>query len=190
MASVFGHIVASTALGYACFPKAVRPVTLLLAGFLAFSPDLDVLAFHYGIPYGSQWGHRGWTHSLVFTILLGAMSGLIFTFLQKNNTVKNTPWIILWFVLSAVSHPLLDMLTNGGRGCALWWPFDTARIFFPWNPIQVSPLGAGAFFSEWGAKVLLSELVWIGLPALGLVFIGNKGFRVFVFSCFGVVAQK
>lgn len=173
MASIFGHIAASAAFGYACFPKEVRPITLLLAGFLAFAPDLDVLAFHFGIPYGSQWGHRGWTHSLVFTVLLGLFTGLIFNYLQKNKSRYHPSKIIVWFVLSAVSHPLLDMLTNGGRGCALWWPFDTTRIFFPWNPIAVSPLGAAAFFSEWGLKVLLSEFFWIGLPALGLVMLGN-----------------
>jgi inner membrane protein len=173
MASIFGHIAAASALGYACFPKEVRPATLLVAGFLAFAPDLDVLAFHFGVPYGSQWGHRGWTRSLVFTVILGAITGLIFNALQKKNSRGSNFRIILWFVLSAVSHPLLDMLTNGGRGCALWWPFDTARIFFPWNPILVSPLGAGAFFSEWGLKVLFSELVWIGLPALGFVMLGR-----------------
>ena len=173
MASIFGHIAASSALGYACFPKQVRPATLLVAGCLAAAPDLDVLAFQYGVAYGSQWGHRGWTHSLLFTVLLGLITGLIFNALQKNNTRGNDIRIIVWFVLSAVSHPLLDMLTNGGRGCALWWPFDTVRIFFPWRPIQVSPLGAGAFFSDWGVKVLLSELIWIGLPALGMVVLGN-----------------
>jgi len=177
MASIFGHVAASAALGYACFPKEVRATTLVLAGCLAFAPDLDVLAFHFGIPYGSQWGHRGWAHSLVFTILLGLLTGLIFNFLQKNKFRHHPSKIILWFVLSAVSHPLLDMLTNGGRGCALWWPFDATRIFFPWNPIAVSPLGAAAFFSEWGLKVLLSEFFWIGLPAMGFVMLG-KLFRI------------
>ncbi|MCC6281946.1 MAG: metal-dependent hydrolase, partial [Saprospiraceae bacterium] len=90
MASIFGHIAASSALGYAGFPKEVRPATLLLAGFLAFAPDLDVLAFHYGVPYGSQWGHRGWTHSLVFTVVLGACTGLIFNYLQRNKTPGNS----------------------------------------------------------------------------------------------------
>lgn len=173
MASIFGHIAASTAIGYACFPRQVRPATVLLAGFMAFAPDLDVIAFHYGIPYNSQWGHRGWTHSLVFTVLLGLITGLTFNVLQRKKSDSN-PWLlVVWLILSAVSHPLLDMLTNGGRGCALWWPFDTVRIFFPWHPIIVSPLGAGAFFSEWGIRVLLSEFFWIGLPALGLVLLGR-----------------
>jgi inner membrane protein len=172
MASIFGHVAASTALGYAFFPKAVRPATIILAGFCAFAPDLDVLAFRFDIPYESQWGHRGWTHSIVFALVFGAIVTFIFQYIQKNK-INLTP-LLLWCVLSTLSHPLLDMLTNGGRGCALWWPFLQERIFFPLRPIQVSPLGAGAFFSEWGLRVLWSEMVWIGLPALGIVILARK----------------
>lgn len=164
MASIFGHVVASTALGYAFFPKQVKPATLLLAGLCAFAPDSDVLAFHFGIPYQSQWGHRGWTHSAVFTLILGCLLGY-FVFRQRADRNR----IALWFALSALSHPLLDMMTTGGLGCAFWWPFDDTRLFLPFRPIRVSPLGAGAFFSQWGLKVLESEAVWIGLPAIALI---------------------
>ena len=164
MASVFGHIAVSTAIGYAFFPKQVRPLTLIVAGFCAFAPDLDVLSFHYGIPYSSEWGHRGWTHSLMFALVIGSLIGLIF--------VRQPTWksITAWFVLSMASHPLLDMLTNGGRGCALWWPFSSARIFFPFRPVQVSPLSLEDFFSPWGLEVLASEVLWIGFPCVGLVW--------------------
>ncbi len=171
MASVFGHVAASTAIGFALFPKAVQPATLVLAGFCAFAPDLDVLSFQLGIPYESQWGHRGWTHSIVFAVLFGAVMAGIWHQLGKNKQILLP--VVVWCIVSTLSHPLLDMLTNGGRGCALWWPFDTSRIFFPFRPVQVSPLGAGAFFSEWGLRVLWSELVWIGFPAIGLVLLSR-----------------
>ena len=179
MASVFGHVAASSALGYAFFRKETRPATYILAGFLAFLPDLDVLAFRFGISYGSQWGHRGWTHSLLFTALVGLFTALIFNAFQKEQTRSSSFRIILWFVVSAVSHPVLDMMTNGGRGCAFWWPFSVERIFLPWRPILVSPLGAGAFFSEWGLRVLFSELIWIGLPGILLALLSRKGAKVF-----------
>jgi inner membrane protein len=56
-----------------------------------------------------------------------------------------------------VSHPLLDTLTDGGLGCALFWPFDTQRYFAPWNPIPVAPIGR-ALFSRVGPFVMLTEL--------------------------------
>ena len=173
MASIFGHIAAAAAIGQAAFPTQTRRATFFIAGCLACAPDLDVLAFRFGVSYGSQWGHRGWTHSLLFTIVLGLITALIFNSLQRKPETNRPYLTTLWFILSAVSHPLLDMLTNGGRGCALWWPFRLERLFFPWHPILVSPLGAGAFFSEWGLRVLASELVWIGLPAVGLVLLGR-----------------
>lgn len=171
MASIFGHAAAAAAIGQAGFPNVARSATFFIAACLAAMPDLDVLAFRFGIPYNSEWGHRGWTHSLFFTILVGFITGLIFNSLQKKPALRQSIFIVSWFVLSAVSHPLLDMLTDGGRGCALWWPFSAERLFFPWRPIVVSPLGAGAFFSEWGLKVLVSELVWIGLPGLLLLLV-------------------
>lgn len=169
MASIFGHIAASTALGYAVFPKQTRTATLLLAGFCAFAPDLDVLAFRFGIPYESQWGHRGWTHSIFFAIAFGTLMALSLKAFSPKNTVGYKTG--LWLILSTLSHPLLDMMTNGGRGCALWWPFSTERLFFPFRPILVSPMSIGGFLGDWGLRVLASELVWIGVPTLGLVLL-------------------
>jgi inner membrane protein len=59
---------------------------------------------------------------------------------------------------------LLDALTNGGRGIAFFSPLTNERYFFPWRPIQVSPIGAG-FFTARGLRVLVSESVWIWLPS-------------------------
>lgn len=56
------------------------------------------------------------------------------------------------------SHPLLDILTDGGLGCALFWPFDGTRYFAPWRPIPVAPIGL-AFFSPFGLTVAIWEAV-------------------------------
>ena len=56
------------------------------------------------------------------------------------------------------SHGLLDTLTDGGLGIALFWPFDDTRYFAPWTPIPVSPILLG-FLSPRGLKVALTELV-------------------------------
>jgi inner membrane protein len=63
-----------------------------------------------------------------------------------------------------LTHGLLDALTNGGRGIAFFSPLTNERSFFPWRPIQVSPIGAG-FFTARGLRVLVSESVWIWLPS-------------------------
>ena len=175
MASLFGHIAVSTALGHSLFPRQVRPATLIAAGFCAFAPDLDVLTFYAGIPYSSEWGHRGWTHSLLFSLLLGSLIGYFASrFLPKEaSTGSSLSALIGWCILSTISHPILDMMTNGGRGCAFWWPFSLERLFLPWRPIQVSPMSVTDFFSPWGLQVLASEVLWIGFPCVFLVLLAR-----------------
>jgi inner membrane protein len=70
------------------------------------------------------------------------------------------------------SHGIVDMATNGGHGIALLWPFSDQRLFWPWQPIEVAPLGIAAFFSQWGLEVLASEFVWLWLPAIVIGAIG------------------
>ena len=76
----------------------------------------------------------------------------------------------LYVFLATASHGLLDALTNGGPGVAFFAPFDDTRYFFAFRPIVVSPIGIRPFFSAWGARVIVSEVGWIWLPAL--VFVG------------------
>ena len=120
------------------------------AGWAALSllPDLDVLAFRFGIPYGAPFGHRGATHSLAFAALLG-LAVLAWT----------RRWPVAALAAAVVaSHPLLDMLTDGGLGVALWWPASPRRVFFPWTPLPVAPIGAG-MLSPRGLLVVAVELV-------------------------------
>ena len=70
----------------------------------------------------------------------------------------------LVFFLCGSSHGLLDMMTSGGLGVALFAPFYNERYFFPFRPVKVSPIGIDRFFSEWGLKVLWTEFLWIGVP--------------------------
>ena len=72
--------------------------------------------------------------------------------------------LVSLFFLVTVSHGLLDAMTNGGLGVAFFSPFDTARYFFPWRPISVSPVGVGRFFGGQGAAILASEIEYVWLP--------------------------
>jgi inner membrane protein len=60
-------------------------------------------------------------------------------------------------------------MTTGGLGVAFFAPFNNHRFFFPWRVIQVSPIGVTQFFSEWGWRVIKSELVWVWLPSLVII---------------------
>jgi inner membrane protein len=65
----------------------------------------------------------------------------------------------------AVSHGLLDAMTDGGLGVALLWPWTPQRIFFPWRPIPVAPIGLHLFSLRGlyvlGWEVLVFLPVWM-----------------------------
>jgi inner membrane protein len=162
MASAFGHAYAAFVMGKSFYSKKGLSWLIFTGIVCSIVPDLDVVSFSLGIPYESFWGHRGFTHSFVFSIILGFAS----TFLFEQN-IASRKFILIWFYLFActASHAILDAMTSGGLGVAFFAPFDNTRYFLPWRPIKVSPIGASKFFGEWGLKVLLNEAIWIGIPS-------------------------
>lgn len=156
MASL-GHIAfgmaGSKVYGSAGATRLARTTSFGLWSALSLLPDVDVVGFGLGIPYGHAFGHRGATHSFAFCFALAATLGLVAWARRAR------PWrtfVVAALVLS--SHPILDILTDGGLGCALFWPFAPRRYFAPWTPIPVAPIGA-AFFSHWGLRVVSVELL-------------------------------
>src|SRR5665647_2315872 len=104
---------------------------LRLCLFLTIIPDGDVITFKFGIPYESQWGHRGFTHSIAFALITGVVCQLFSRKLQAKR------WMV--FIMtsgSVLSHALLDGMTSGGKGVALFWPLTNERFFLPWQPIE------------------------------------------------------
>ncbi len=171
MASIFGHAIVAFAFGKS-FSKTLFNGKFLVLGIMcAILPDADVIGFSFGIEYGSFWGHRGFSHSLLFSLFLGIFVTAVFY--KKELVTKKGTVLILFFFLCTASHAILDALTTGGLGVAFFSPFNTSRYFFPWRPIQVSPIGVERFFSERGLKVLSSELIWIGIPSVLYIVIAS-----------------
>ena len=167
MPSIFSHAAAALAIGKVS-TDGRRPLRFwLLTALCAMLPDADVLSFAMGAERGSMFSHRGFTHSLTFALLL-ALLVVSIAFRERRAFSKAWWMLVLYFFIVTLSHGLLDMLTNGGSGVALFAPFDLTRYFFPWRPIEVSPIGM-RFFSQRGLEVFESEFVWVWIPSLTLV---------------------
>jgi inner membrane protein len=164
MPTVFTHAVVGLGLARVFTAQPEPALYYGLAAGLAMLPDLDVLAFSFGIPYGALFGHRGFSHSICCALVVSLPVALLAC------GACAMPWWLLWVILFGImaSHGLLDAITNGGMGIALLSPFDPTRYFFPWRPVQVSLIGMG-FFSRWGLRALLSEVLWLWLPLAILV---------------------
>ncbi len=143
----FGHIAVGLAAGRLYRPE--RPLPWMVAfSALSLLPDADVIAFVLRIPYEAPLGHRGASHSVAFA----ALCGLVACGLSRSGRLARFVGLVV------LSHPALDMLTDGGLGCALLFPFSTERLFWPWRPIPVAPIGAG-MLSTRGLWVVAVEVV-------------------------------
>jgi len=166
MPTIFTHAVSGLAVGQwdrsADCPRGFWVWTAVCA----MLPDADVVAFAFGVPYQSLFGHRGLTHSLAFAAVVGAVAAWAW------GREGRSRWpLFLHFFLVTASHGVLDALTDGGRGIAFFAPVDATRYFFPWTPVHVSPIG-GAFFTArdvdgtpYWARVVGSEVRWVWIPS-------------------------
>src|SRR5262249_26986260 len=126
----------------------------VLAGVLPTVADLDAFSF---APSGDVWGHRGWTHSLLFALGMGLVPALV-TF----RYFKVRVWALTgFFALITASHGLLDACTFGGFGIPFFWPLTNKR-FGPWGPVPL-PIGF-QWPNPWKYHSIRSELLWVWLP--------------------------
>ena len=107
-------------------------------------------------------GHRGLSHSLLFAAILAAI--LVFTLFREEARSGKTLRLCTYLFLAAASHGLLDAVTNGGLGVAFLSPFDTTRYFFPFRPVEVSPISVARFLQGRGLEVLASEINGSSFP--------------------------
>jgi len=115
---------------------------------------------------GTIYAHRGVFHSAAFLTLASAILAASIA----GRHVRS--WVALWLLWSAcaITHPLLDMLTDGGSGVMLLYPVTAHRYFFRWRPIHVSPLSIMQFFGRAG-YILKSEAPF-SVAALAIGFSG------------------
>jgi inner membrane protein len=162
--SAFSHGVAALGIGAFFYRPEIPKRVWVLGALVAAVPDLDVIGFRYGIAYGDLLGHRGLTHSIPFAAAGAAM--VVLAGFQHGVPGLRPRALWLYLFLAMASHGLLDALTDGGLGVAVFSPIDGTRYFFPFQPIRVSPIGVRQFFSARGAEVVGSELAWVWLPSV------------------------
>ena len=162
MPTIMSHAAVPLALGVGLGRKRIPP-PLLIAGIAAsMLPDADVLMFRFGATYDSVWSHRGFSHSIAFALVVAAILAI---FLRRAAPPLTA---FAYLFVATASHGLLDMMTNGGHGVAIFWPLTDRRYFFDWRPIQVAPLVTSNFVSRFtsrAAALARTEALWIWAPA-------------------------
>jgi inner membrane protein len=133
------QIVLGAACGEAVLGKKIGNKALLFGAIGGTIPDLDV--FIGGLLYHNEIDamlfHRGFMHSILFSLLAAFLLGWLFYKLyDRGNRIQTTTqknWIQLFF-WSLFTHPLLDCFTP--YGTQLFAPFSNYRVAF--NTIAVA----------------------------------------------------
>lgn len=128
---------------------------MLIGVALAWLPDIDVLWVLLGAPDDGILGHRGFTHTPLFALAVGATVGLW-------SWARRRPRALVMGLLAALlvaSHGLLDASAQDGRGMLFLWPLSDQRFHSPWRPIPDAPLGL-EFFTRLGLSHLAIEFVY------------------------------
>lgn len=160
------HALASSALAAIAPYRAPRGRLVVCLGLVAVLPDIDVVGFHLGIPYADLLGHRGFTHSLLFAFLASSFCALVA--FRAVGLFSRAWWqVFALLFVAAASHGVLDAFTDAGLGIGFYIPFDDTRYFFPWRPLETSPLSVTAFLNGPALRILINEMLWIGLPIAG-----------------------
>jgi inner membrane protein len=155
MATTYTHAVVGLGLAQLYNPGRLRGLYWGLAALLAVFPDFDAFS---SAAYGAILGHRGFTHTLVFSLWLAFLAASL-----TYRPFRANIWALAGvFLLALASHGLLDALTWGGMPIPFFWPL-TDRRFGNWGPIPVSDL-AFEIPDPLQSRALRSELWWVWLP--------------------------
>lgn len=145
------HIALGACVGEAFFEKGFGKKAMLWGALAQSIPDIDFLASFWMSTPGALLAHRGFTHSIVFALLIIPVFALLAGKIHKPHNIAFKKWL-LFFTAAVFVHLFVDGFNNYGVG---WLePFSHERYSF--NAIYV----ADPLFSLWpGIAVIMLLLL-------------------------------
>lgn len=141
------QIVLGAAVGEAVLGKKIGNKAMFYGAIAGTIPDLDVFASHFTDEVSALKIHRGFTHSMVFSVLFGGIFAWLVSKYEKYNDFKGWFW---FFFLCFVTHPMLDAHTTWGT--QFFWPLDIRLAFktiFVVDPLYTFPFLMCLLFAMW-----------------------------------------
>lgn len=131
------QIILGAAVGEAVLGKKVGNKAMLYGAIAGTIPDLDIFASFFTDSVTALSIHRGFTHSILFSVLLAPIFGWIVSKYETFKKAKGWSWLFFW---AFITHPILDAHTTWGT--QLFWPFDLRLAFktiFVIDPLYTLP---------------------------------------------------
>lgn len=134
------QIVLGAAVGEAVLGRKIGTRAMMWGAIAGTIPDLDVFLKFLTDDITATEMHRGFSHSLVFSILFAPVLAWVAHKIHKRRIeVTRKDWMLLFF-LALVTHPMLDMHTTWGT--QFFWPFEvkiTYNNIFVVDPLYTIP---------------------------------------------------
>ncbi|MBW2962560.1 metal-dependent hydrolase [Mesonia aestuariivivens] len=131
------QIVLGAAVGEAVLGKKVGNKAMLYGAIAGTIPDLDTFASYFVDTVTALEIHRGFTHSILFSIVFAPIFGWLVSLWETKANWKAWAWLFFWGFLT---HPLLDAHTTWGT--QLFWPLDLRLAYkniFVIDPLYTLP---------------------------------------------------
>ena len=121
------------AVGEAVLGRKIGNKAMLYGAIAGTIPDLDVISSFFTDTVTALEIHRGFTHSIFFSVLFAPICAFIITRYDRYKNIKDWSWLFFWVF---ITHPILDAQTTWGT--QLFWPLDI-RLAFK-NVFVIDPL--------------------------------------------------
>lgn len=136
------------AVGEAVLGKKIGNKGAIIGALVATIPDLDVVLYLFYNPFEMLSIHRGYSHSILFSIIGAFLIAYILQRAKWTNTIRYWRlWLFSWLAL--FTHILLDAFTS--YGTQLFLPFSNNRVGFDSinviDPVYTLPLLIGLMLS-------------------------------------------
>ncbi len=133
------QIVLGAAVGEAVLGNKVGNKAMLYGAIAGTIPDLDTFAGAFIDPITAIEIHRGFTHSIIFSMLFAPVFGWLVSKIEKMALAnwKDWSWLMFWCLFT---HPLLDAHTTWGT--QLFWPLELRLAYkniFVIDPLYTLP---------------------------------------------------
>ena len=142
--------VLGAAIGEGILGKKIGNKGALVGAMVATIPDLDVILYLFYDQFDMLSIHRGFSHSIVFSVLGAFVVAFILSKLKWFQGIEYNR-LLLFSWLSLITHMLLDTFT--AYGTQLFLPFSDIRLGFDSinviDPVYSLPLIIGLVFSLW-----------------------------------------
>lgn len=155
------QIVLGASVGEVILGRKLGNKAMLYGAIGGTIPDLDVLASHFTDTVTALEIHRGFTHSIFFSVIMAPVFGWLVTRYESYKNKKAWAWFFFWVF---ITHPILDAHTTWGT--QLFWPADIRLAFktiFVIDPIYTLPFLVFVILSMFQRRTSRKRRVYNGM---------------------------